>query len=63
VLFRLPQRVVQPLEECLRKGQLTARGADRALRLAWTLCDLAGRDRPTREMVKTAITFKEQRAA
>ncbi|MDQ2707494.1 MAG: YifB family Mg chelatase-like AAA ATPase [Actinomycetota bacterium] len=60
--FRLPQAVVQPLEDGLLQGQLTARGADRALKLAWTLCDLAGGDRPDREMVKTAIKFKEQRA-
>ncbi|MBA2324314.1 MAG: YifB family Mg chelatase-like AAA ATPase [Pseudonocardiales bacterium] len=60
--FRLPQAVVQPLEDGLLQGQLTARGADRALKLAWTLSDLAGGDRPDREMVETAIRFKEQRA-
>ncbi|MGQ0482186.1 MAG: YifB family Mg chelatase-like AAA ATPase [Pseudonocardia sp.] len=61
--FRLPSTVVEPLEECLRKGQLTARGADRALRLAWTLCDLVGRRQPTQSMVRTAIRFKEQPSA
>jgi magnesium chelatase family protein len=61
--FRLAQSVVQPLEEGLREGRLTARGADRALRLAWTIGDLAGRDRPNRAMVKQAMGFKEQRAA
>jgi magnesium chelatase family protein len=61
--FRLPRAVVWPLDEGLRRGQLTARGADRALRVAWTLADLAGRDRPDDSMVDQAILFKEQRAA
>lgn len=61
--FRLPHSVVQPLEDGLRKGLLTARGADRALRVAWTMTDLAGRDRPDEELVAQAMGFKEQRAA
>ena len=61
--FRLPRAVVWPLDEGLRRGQLTARGADRALRVAWTLADLAGCDRPDDSMVDQAILFKEQRAA
>jgi magnesium chelatase family protein len=61
--FRLPRSVVRPLDEGLRRGELTARGADRALRVAWTLADLAGRDRPDDTMVDRAILFKEQRAA
>src|SRR5918999_284212 len=44
--FALPRSAVRPLDAGLRAGQLTARGADRALRVAWTLADLAGRDRP-----------------
>ena len=58
--FRLPESVVAPLEEGLRDGRLTARGADRALRLAWTIGDLAGRERPTRAMVESAMGFKER---
>ena len=61
--FRLPQSVVAPLEDGLREGRLTARGADRALRLAWTISDLAGRHRPDQSMVEQAMGFKEQRAA
>jgi magnesium chelatase family protein len=61
--FRLPQSVVQPLEDGLQQGRLTARGADRALRLAWTMADLAGRDRPDETLVAQAMGFKEQRAA
>jgi magnesium chelatase family protein len=61
--FRLPRSVVAPLDNALNRGELTARGADRALRTAWTLADLAGRDGPDEVMVKAAIEFKEQRAA
>jgi magnesium chelatase family protein len=61
--FALPRDAVRPLESALRSGQLTARGADRALRVAWTLADLAGRDRPDRELVSTALFFRDRRAA
>lgn len=61
--FRLPRSVVSPLDAGLRRGELTARGADRALRVAWTIADLAGKDRPDASMVDRAIAFKEQRAA
>ncbi|HEY1972035.1 MAG TPA: YifB family Mg chelatase-like AAA ATPase [Pseudonocardia sp.] len=61
--FRLPRAAVAPLDAALRRGELTARGADRALRTAWTLADLAGSDRPDQELVCRAIEFKERRAA
>jgi magnesium chelatase family protein len=31
--------------------------------VAWTLGDLAGRDRPDESMVRAAILFKDRRAA
>lgn len=37
---------LRPLERAMDLGQLSARGADRVLRVAWTLADLAGKDRP-----------------
>jgi magnesium chelatase family protein len=61
--FALPRSAVRPLDAGLRAGQLTARGADRALRVAWTLADLAGRDRPDEELVETALFFRDRRAA
>jgi magnesium chelatase family protein len=61
--FALPAGVVRPLDSALRAGEITARGADRALRVAWTLADLAGRDRPGRELVETALFFRDRRAA
>lgn len=61
--FALPAAVVRPLDAALRAGEITARGADRALRVAWTLADLTGRDRPDRELVETALFFRDRRAA
>jgi magnesium chelatase family protein len=61
--FALPRPAVRPLDAGLRAGQLTARGADRALRVAWTLADLGGHDRPDEELVETALYFRNRRAA
>jgi magnesium chelatase family protein len=61
--FALGRSAVRPLEAALRSGELTARGADRALRIAWTLADLAGRTAPDRELVETALFFRDRRAA
>jgi magnesium chelatase family protein len=61
--FALPAHVVRPLDAALRAGEITARGADRALRVAWTLADLAGRQRPDQELVETALFFRDRRAA
>jgi magnesium chelatase family protein len=35
-----------PLERAMDLGEISARGADRIIRLSWTLADLAGADRP-----------------
>lgn len=61
--FALPERVVRPLDLGLRSGQLSARSADRALRVAWTLADLAGDPCPSVEQVEAALYFRERRAA
>src|SRR5262249_20511518 len=61
--FALPRSAVRPLDAGLRAGMLTARGADRALRVAWTLADLAGRAAPDHELVETALFFRDRRAA
>lgn len=44
--FRAAPGASIQVEEAFARGTLTARGVDRVLRLAWTLADLAGRDRP-----------------
>ena len=36
-----------PLERAMDRGQISARGVDRTIRVAWTLTDLAGIGRPT----------------
>ena len=58
--FRLPGSVVRPIELFLRDGRVTARGADRALRLAWTLADLSGADQPTENHVAQALMFRDR---
>jgi magnesium chelatase family protein len=45
-------------EQALHSGVLTARGLDRVLRVAWTLADLSGHDRPGRIEVDTALSFR-----
>jgi magnesium chelatase family protein len=42
----------------LERGLLTARGLDRVLRVAWTLADLAGRDRPEALDVNLALELR-----
>ncbi|HKR50003.1 MAG TPA: ATP-binding protein, partial [Pseudonocardiaceae bacterium] len=61
--FRLSRAVTEPIETALHRGLVTARGADRALRLAWTVADLAGRDRPLHEDVSVAMGLRDRRAA
>jgi magnesium chelatase family protein len=37
---------LKPLEHAIDLGEISARGVDRVLRVAWTLADLAGKSRP-----------------
>jgi len=61
--FRLSRPALVPLERALRTGEITARGADRALRVAWSLCDLAGGTAPGTDEVASALQFRDRRAA
>jgi magnesium chelatase family protein len=61
--FRLPRAVTEPIEAALHRGLVTARGADRALRLSWTVADLAGRDCPLTEDVSVAMGLRDRSAA
>jgi magnesium chelatase family protein len=36
-----------PLERAMELGEISARGVDKVVRVAWTLADLAGKERPT----------------
>jgi magnesium chelatase family protein len=57
--FPLAADVAGPVEAALSRGVLSARGADRVLRVAWTVADLAGHDRPTPADVGTALALRE----
>jgi magnesium chelatase family protein len=50
---------MKPLRVALDRGQLSIRGMDRTLRVAWTLADLAGRTLPGVEQVSTALSFRQ----
>lgn len=58
--FTLSREATKPIERALRNGSLTARGADRALRVSWTLCDLAGGDMPGIDEVGAALDFRDK---
>jgi magnesium chelatase family protein len=52
--WRLPARDTEGLRRKLDSGELSARGFDRVLRMAWTIADLDGRTRPERGDVAEA---------
>jgi magnesium chelatase family protein len=60
--FPLPRKATTLLDRGMTAGAVTARGADRCLRVAWTLSDLAGRDRPTADDVAAALEFRDRRS-
>jgi magnesium chelatase family protein len=57
--WRLPGRDTAGLRRRLDCGSLSARGFDRVLRLAWTIADLDGRDRPDADDVNEAIQLRD----
>ncbi|GAA5056882.1 YifB family Mg chelatase-like AAA ATPase [Nocardia callitridis] len=58
--FRLPAETVAPVETALRLGRMSARAADRAIRVAWTICDLRGADQPATQDVLAALNFRQR---
>ncbi|MET7963614.1 YifB family Mg chelatase-like AAA ATPase [Micromonospora zamorensis] len=56
--WRLPARVTAELRGRLDSGSLSARGFDRVIRMAWTIADLDGRDRPDLDDVREAIQLR-----
>ncbi|WP_245569653.1 YifB family Mg chelatase-like AAA ATPase [Gordonia shandongensis] len=58
--YRPAPDALRPVEDALRTGRITARGADRALRVAWTMCDLRGGDSPDVDDVMTALLFRDR---
>ena len=37
------------VERCLERGQISARGVVKVIRVAWTIADLAGKPRPGKD--------------
>ncbi|ASU78130.1 hypothetical protein CDG81_07225 [Actinopolyspora erythraea] len=60
--FPLPEEATRLLDRGLDTGSLTARGVDRCLRVAWTLGDLDGVERPGPEHVAAALQFRGRTA-
>ena len=48
-------RALTSLERAMELGQVSARGADKIIRVAWSLADLAGQPRPAADQVNLAI--------
>jgi magnesium chelatase family protein len=62
-VLRHPRWLLAPSElddltRCLDRGVISTRGYDRVLRLAWTIADLYGRDRPGRAEVGVALNLR-----
>lgn len=58
--YRPSTAALRPLEQALRHGRITARGADRALRVAWTIADLRGGDQPHADDVVSALMYRDR---
>ena len=57
---RLPSpAAVQVIEDALARRQLTARGVDKVLRIAWTEADLAGCDDVTATHIRQAMALRQ----
>ncbi|HSV64562.1 MAG TPA: YifB family Mg chelatase-like AAA ATPase [Mycobacteriales bacterium] len=56
--WRLPARTRRTADMAVDCGQLSARGYDRVLRVAWTVADLAGRLVPDAGDVNTAVGLR-----
>jgi magnesium chelatase family protein len=54
----LPVDVTRLADRAFETGLLTARGLDRVLRLAWTLADLGGLDRPGVDQIGLALDLR-----
>jgi magnesium chelatase family protein len=60
--WRLPPGTTADLDRALDRGQLTLRGYDRVLRLAWSIADLEGAALPGRAALGTALTLRTHTA-
>lgn len=58
--LRLSSKSTTVLDKAMRQGNLSARGYDRVLRIAWTVADLQGASMPTSEHIGLALTLRQQ---
>lgn len=56
--LRLPAEDTAVIDRALSRGVLTMRGYDRTLRLAWSIADLAGKERPGRSELARALSLR-----
>lgn len=56
--LRLSPNDTAVLDRALARGALTLRGYDRTLRIAWSIADLAGKSRPTRDDLAQALMLR-----
>jgi len=57
--FRPSDATMAVLRAAVDRGKLNLRGADRTLRIAWSIADLAGVNSPTPEHVAMALSFRQ----
>lgn len=51
------------LDAAVARGQLSARGVDKVLRVSWTIADLAGRSRPAKQDLQAALAMRRGETA
>lgn len=49
---------IELLNRSLALGTISLRGVDKILRVAWTLADLSGKDRPSQDQLRAAIALR-----
>ena len=54
----IPERFIEALDRAVDEGIVTMRGADRVLRLMWTLADLHERPLPNDEDLARALMLR-----
>jgi len=56
--YALPRAVLAPAEAFLQRGELSVRGLDRIIRLAWTIADLSGLTVPDAAVMGEALFLR-----
>jgi magnesium chelatase family protein len=57
--YRPSDATMAVLRAAVDRGRLNLRGADRTMRIAWSIADLAGVNSPTPDHVATALSFRQ----